>query len=585
MFIEAIEHANDSVYAHAIDERTIVLRLRAKKGDLKECVLFYGDRACFVEPVIMDGIKMELAASDLLYDYFEVELKCQYTRVCYYFWLSDGITSTFYYGYEFHDKVDCHRSEYFQFAFLRREEIADVPGWLKESVIYQIFPDSFATAERYISGKESCQETVDGEICKGRLGGTLRGVTANIPYMQELGINCIYINPIFPGNNYHKYDTIDYFSIDPCFGSKEDFKEMVSKCHEAGIKVILDGVFNHSGAGFFAFKDVLEKGENSKYKDWFYRLEFPVQFYDKPNYDCFAYEKHMPKLNTGNPEVIDYFTKVGVYWIKEADIDGWRLDVANEIDHDFWRSFRKAVRAVRPDAALIGEVWEDAQSWLCGDQFDSTMNYRFTHLCDRFFAKRQISVEAFDGKVNAMLMRYRKNLLYGQMNLLDSHDVPRFLSKCGGDIRRQKLAALFQMMFTGTPSVYYGDEKGMSGWEEPEYRAPMVWQDDAYASDVFEYYKKLIRIRKENFAPLMGAYRTLVKDNAGSTYAFERRKDDKSLVVALNNSDFEREIEIPVGNGVTRITDLFEGNDCSVRDSVVKVKLQPMKGTVLRVDY
>lgn len=232
------------------------------------------------------------------------------------------------------------------------------------------------------------REQLERQITHGKLGGTIRGITENLDYIRDLGFNCIYINPIFVAGEYHKYDLIDYFHIDPCFGTDEDFRNLVSTCHALGMRVIIDGVFNHVGWHFFAFEDVIEKGETSAYKDWFYGLQFPVQRPatgdEYPTYECFGYERMMPKTNTENPEVIRYFCDVGQYWVREFDIDGWRLDVASEINDAFWRAFRAAVKEAKPDCLLIGEVWESAQHWLNGDMFDSTMNYDFRKHCRRF---------------------------------------------------------------------------------------------------------------------------------------------------------------------------------------------------------
>lgn len=582
MILEAIEHITHSSYAYAIDENTIILRLRAKKGDIRECILFYGDRACPVNPVIMESLPMEKVASDKLFDYFEIRLQCGYTRVCYYFRLSDDCRTIYYSGYDFYDRIECHRSEYFQFPYLRREEIADIPEWAKGAVIYQIFPDSFATSKRYISCKISCLENSDGETCEGFNGGTLRGIIDNLDYLVEMGINCLYLNPIFSAARYHKYDTINYFEVDPCLGDNATFKELVTQCHKNGIRVVLDGVFNHSGSGFFAFKDVVLNGSNSRYKNWFYKLDFPVQTQGKPNYECFAYEGHMPKLNTGNPEVAEYFCEVGKYWIREVDIDGWRLDVANEVDHDFWRQFKKAVRSVKPDIFLIGEIWEDSHAWLLGDQFDSTMNYRFTHTCRDFFAEGKINVEDFDARINAMNMRYMKNMTLGQMNFLDSHDVPRFLHWCRGDIRKLMLAALFQFMFIGIPSICYGDEKAVTGFKESEYRSPMPWTDNDITFKLTDYYKQLINIRKKYIHLLTGDFKPLLKDPEKGIYAFSREKDAESLIVALNNSEFPVKVNIPFpAKAVCMATDVLNRLEHRFYGSDLVIDLQPMSGAVL----
>lgn len=587
MLFEAIYHSTDSEYCHALDENTIVLRLRAKKGDIKKCVVCYGDRACYREPIPVETLEMRVAASDQLFDYFEVELNTPYARLCYYFILFDGATSVFYYGNGFHDNVGCDRNQYYTFPYIRKEDIPDVPEWAKRAVIYQIFPGSFASSKSEISCMNadiSADVNADGDTNSlNRLGGNLRGIIENIPYLEELGINCIYLNPIFTARSYHKYDTIDYFSVDPCFGDNQTLKELVGKCHASGIKVLLDGVFNHSGTGFFAFKDVMEKGEQSRYKDWFFIKDYPVRFEDNPNYMCFSYTKHMPKLNTGNPEVVEYFKNVGVYWIKEADIDGWRLDVANEVDHGFWREFRKAVRAAKPDAFLLAEIWHDSREWLMGDQFDSSMNYSFLHACNDFFATRIINARQFSERIDYLRMRYKKNVQYAQMNLLDSHDVPRFLSVAREDVRRQKVAALFMMTHVGAPNIYYGDEKGFVGMTDAEYRKPMQWQDTEYSKGMLMYYKKLIAIRKEYMDCMLGDYVTLDADIAGNVYAFSRGAKGKRLIVVINNSEYPRDYEVNVGANGGGATELISGRRYKVENCRVRLEMEPISGVVLEL--
>ncbi len=578
MFKEAIEHYTNSIHIYAVDEQTLTVRLKAKKGDLKECIFFYGNRVSPVDPVPMSGVPMILVASDFLFDYFEVELTVEYNRICYSFWLNDGLESIYYYSNEFHNSLPLDRNEYYQFPYLRREEIYNAPEWAEKAVIYQIFPDSFATGKHQLIADQTVYRNhLEGES-HGRCGGNLQGIIDNLPYLSELGINCLYLTPIFTANSYHKYDTGDYFTIDPCFGDTETLKELVNKAHERGIKVILDGVFNHCGPDFFAFRDVLAKGEKSQYKDWFYHLEFPVCFEDPPNYECFAYVKEMPKLNTGNPEVRDYFLKVGTYWIKETNIDGWRLDVANEVDHYFWKCFRQAVKAVKPEVILIGEIWGDAQTWLMGDEFDSTMNYRFTNLCCEFFAERKIGVYEFDAKFNHLLMRYPRPITNLQMNLLDSHDVPRFLSKCHGDIRRFKLAILFQMMVPGIPSIFYGDEIGLTGIKETDYRQPMNWE--LIGGKLFSYYKKVISLRTRFAKPMTGKFSSFLKDQAKDVYGFIREKDDEKIYVLLNNSEHQRTVEFKV-EGKERLTDLLNNKEYILNNSTLKLKLPPISGVVL----
>lgn len=299
----AILHIPMSQYAYGMDESHVVIRLRTAKDDLRKCTLYYGDRACRKTPVIFTKVEMKIMAQAPLYDYYEVVLENPYKRLCYYFELDDGTEKILYYGDCFCDAPVDDRSEYYQLPFNHRADIVNPPKWAQDAVIYNIFPDSFATGKEKVSGQAS-QKQWEGQTVCGKLGGTIRGITENVSYIKKLGLNAIYINPVFTAGEYHKYDLIDYFHIDPCFGTNEDFKELVETFHANGIKVIIDGVFNHCGWRFFAFEDVVQKGQQSAYKDWFYGLQFPVirpdNGEDYPNYECFGYERLMPKLNTAN---------------------------------------------------------------------------------------------------------------------------------------------------------------------------------------------------------------------------------------------------------------------------------------------
>lgn len=549
MNLGAVLHIPLSNFAFALKEDTLIIRLRTAKSDIDEVMLFFGDRVCEDDPITVVKYKMERKLSDELFDYYETELISPFTRVCYYFSLEKNEELIYYFGGDFSKNLTLNRTHYFQFPYIRREDIIEVPSWAQDAIMYQIFPDSFASKKRYISGEKSEHSLQDDMISKSKRGGTIPGIIENLDYLSLLGINCIYLNPIFSALEYHKYDTVDYYSIDPCFGTLHDFKLLVKECHSRSIRVILDGVFNHCGSGFFAFQDVLKNGEASPYKDWFYHLNFPIQYSKPPNYEAFAYVKEMPKLNTGNPEVIEYFCNVGTYWLKEVDIDGWRLDVANEVNHEFWREFRKRVKKVKPDALLIGEIWEDSETFLMGDQFDSTMNYRFSNLCQEFFALHSIGVTEFQNKMNQMLMRYQTPITYTQMNLLDSHDVPRFLYHCKGDVRKLKLAMFFMLTFVGIPSIFYGDEMLLTGNTEPKYRTPMVWEPSLEQQQVLEYLKGLIKLRKENPAFTKGDYRVIQIEEENGVFLYERRYQKECYLVIINNNEKERTVKLPTVNG------------------------------------
>ncbi|MBR1692184.1 MAG: glycoside hydrolase family 13 protein [Lachnospiraceae bacterium] len=541
---EAVMHIPLSQYAYAESEHVLNIRIRTAKKDIVRCRLFYGDRVDLSEPIRTKQVDMEKTVSDDLFDYFEARIEDKYTRVCYFFLLDDGETQEYYYSRGFCRRMDAHRTEYFQFPYIRREDIPDIPAWAQDMIMYHIFPDSFASGERQLSGEGQEKRLGRDALSVSKTGGTLSGIRANLSYLQELGVNCIYINPIFAAHSYHKYDTVDYFKIDPCLGTTEDLKDLVSACHQRGIRVILDGVFNHCGTGFFAFQDVLKYGRESAYYDWFYEMPLPIVYQDPPNYEAFAYVKEMPKLNTGNPEVVDYFCKVGSYWIRESDIDGWRLDVANEINHDFWRAFRKAVRREKEDCFLIAEIWEEAGIWLAGDQFDSTMNYTFSYLCRDLFAQSKLSIREFDEQIGKMLMRYPYHTNLCQMNFLDTHDVPRFLSYCGGDVSRLKLAVFYMMTAVGIPSVFYGDEMEIAGVTEPEYRNAMPWKEKEQHRELIDFFKQLIHVRRGHDALRKGDYRTVLADDDRKLYGYKRRSGQEEIVLLLNLGEEEAYIRV-----------------------------------------
>ncbi|WP_167956384.1 glycoside hydrolase family 13 protein [Anaerosporobacter faecicola] len=515
----AILHIPLSQYAFATGEHSLTIRIRTGRDDLTSCILYYGDRACNFTPVRFDPLPMKKIGDDSLYSYYEANLESDYNRICYYFKLEKNEEWYYYYADQFTKQladvtIDSHiiegRSEYYQYPYILREEIVDVPEWFKDAIVYNIFPDSFADQYRDISqtaknlqvklqNSNAAEEYTTSS--KARLGGTIEGIRKNLDYIKELGFNCIYLNPIFVAGESHKYDILDYYHIDPCFGTDEDFATLVKEIHALGMHIIIDGVFNHCSWYFFAFEDVVRHGRDSAYVDWFYDLNFPVirpeDAQDTPQYACFAYERKMPKLNTSNEEVQEYFAKVGEYWIQTYGVDGWRLDVANEIDRNFWRRFRQAVRNVNKEAVLIGEVWEDSSSWLRGDAFDSTMNYDFRKHCRSFFALHEITGKQFTERVLQMYLRYPSNLSVGQLNLLDSHDVPRFLSLCKEEENTYCQAIVFLILFPGVPSVFYGDEKGVVGITENEYRQPMPWKkEDETAVKITDLLRSLLAIRK-----------------------------------------------------------------------------------------
>ncbi|WP_141432316.1 alpha-glycosidase [Bacillus sp. 03113] len=548
MFKEAIYHRPKNNYAYAYDKETLHIRLRSKKNDLIKVYLIYGDPYLWSKK---DGWlnaskPMTLEGSDDLFDYWFAEVKPEFRRLRYGFEVYSDTGSVVYGERGFVGEDPHDASFYFCFPFLNSIDVFKAPEWVKKTVWYQIFPERFANANPTLDPNGTLAWGSEDPKPESYFGGDFEGIIENIDHLVNLGITGIYLTPIFKANSNHKYDTIDYLEIDPQFGDKKTFKKLVDTFHQKNIRVMLDAVFNHSGYYFAPFQDVLENQEKSIYKDWFHLREFPVQAEPELNYDTFAFTHMMPKLNTENPEVKEYLLKVAKYWIEEFDIDGWRLDVANEVDHEIWREFRKTVKSVKDDTYILGEIWHDSMPWLKGDQFDAVMNYPFTNASLDFFAKNKINANEFIQQITKVITSYPKNVNNVAFNLLGSHDTPRVLTICNNNKDKLKLLYLFQLSFIGTPCIYYGDEIGLEGENDPGCRKCMIWDKDKQDLELFNYVKKLISIRKEHTAFGNDGEFKFIESNPNTNHIiYSKQSIDETLIIAVNNSIGKIKISIP----------------------------------------
>ncbi|WP_110113080.1 glycoside hydrolase family 13 protein [Bacillus sp. CGMCC 1.16541] len=500
MLKAAIYHRPKNNFAYAYDEQTLHIRLQSQKGDLQTVTLIHGDPYVWDDGKwVFEETSMTLVGSDDIFDYWQVSITPAHARLRYGFICDDGMETLVYTERGFYTEVPTHCHYYFCFPFLNKIDVFSPPAWVKDTVWYQIFPERFANGNERLNPKNT-QPWGELPTQTNFFGGDFEGIINQLDYLVNLGINGIYFTPIFKAATNHKYDTIDYLEIDPQFGDKETFKRLVNECHKRGIKVMLDAVFNHSGYEFKPFQDVIKHGEKSPYHDWFHIEKFPLQTEEGLHYSTFAFESIMPKLNTENKDVQDYLLHVAEYWIKEFDIDGWRLDVANEVDHHFWRLFRKRVKSIKRDVYILGEIWHDSMPWLQGDQFDAVMNYRFTNAAVDFFAKEHITLEQFQNELTQVIQSYPQHVNEVAFNLLGSHDTPRILTVCEEDSNRLKLLYLFQLSFTGTPCIYYGDEIGLTGGDDPLCRKCMEWDETKQDRDLFSFIQKLISLRKQHEA-------------------------------------------------------------------------------------
>ena len=469
------------------------------------------------------------------------------------------------------------------------------PEWVKDAVFYQIFPDRFARSQA-VPKPSNLQEWDDPPTFHGFKGGDLLGV---LDYLQELGIDAIYFNPIFQSAANHRYHTHDYFRVDPILGGDAAFRRLLDAAHERGMRIILDGVFNHTGRGFYQFHHLLENEADSPYIDWFYVFGFPLNAYDEdkpPNYAAWWNLHALPKLNTDTPAVREFLWSVGRFWI-EFGIDGWRLDVPNEVPLEFWRTFRRHVKSANPEAYLVGELWGDASRWLQGDQFDAAMNYLFTKGCIGFFVRQKawdlltnigyapvpnLDVGAFADGMEALLSKYDPAVTAVQFNLLDSHDTARFLTIAKGDESALRLATLFQMTYPGVPCIYYGDEIGMEGRRDPDCRRAFPWDKSRWNTDLRDYFKRCIALRRTYPALRRGDYTRLHARN--EVYAFGRRLDNETLVVVLNNGLTEKSIQLDVSGYLpdgTVLQDVWCDRTFSVAQGRLALRVPKRAGLVL----
>ena len=537
---EAIFHKMDKEYFYALDKDTFLVKLRCAKGDLFKVRLGYCDKYLNERNIPVEGdihyTDMIKVASDELFDYYEATIKTHVIVIRYFFELRDweDIIS-YYYGYRFYnEEPKLHFGMFDASQPVREEEIFDTPNWANGAIVYQIFPERFARKNLNTDGNWYLTPMNRTEM----LGGNLRGIIDALDYLEELGIEVIYLTPIFKSSSNHKYNTDDYMEIDPTFGTEDDLKELVEKAHNKNIKIILDGVFNHSGYEFAPFKDLMENQENSKYKDWYYPFSFPLKWKwgEKPNYWTFGYAGPMPKLNTSNPEVREYIFGVIRKWMS-LGIDGWRLDVADEVSHDFWKAFRKVVKSINKDALIIGEVWYESSPWLLGDEYDTVMNYLFFDNVKKLLVTKEYKVSDFDYENNFLRGRMHTKVQPLLWNLIDSHDTPRFLTQANNNEEILKLAFALQMTLPGMPMIYYGDEVGMQGGKDPDCRRGMLWDKNKQNGEIFDYYKKWIKIHKKYSSLKNGEFKTIYVNDDANVYIFKRFNEHEELYIAFNFSN------------------------------------------------
>lgn len=456
----------------------------------------------------------------------------------------------------------------------------ETPGWVRDAVFYQIFPDRFARAGRF-NAEIPFEDWHSPPTVHGFKGGDLFGLCDRLQYLEDLGVNAIYLNPIFSSASNHRYHTYDYFQVDPLLGGNQALRQLLDEAHQRGMKVILDGVFNHASRGFWQFHHVVENGNASPFCDWFYfdpeRLNGNRPFLPYPDeaagralqngagsfetngYAAWWNLPALPKFNVNTPAVRQFLFSVAEHWVRFG-IDGWRLDVPNEIEDDeFWREFRRRVRAINPEAYIVGEVWGEATHWLNGDMWDAVMNYQVTAACLGFFggdrlnleqvhrpssfrSVRKLSASEFADEIHRLQSLYPQAINECQLNLLDSHDMPRFLTCVGGDMAALKMAWLMMCTIPGAPCVYYGDEIGIDGRHDPDCRKAFPWEQSAWNHDLLDWYRSCISLRKKHPALRHGDRKTLMAEDGVLVSSHHSTGD--CVIVLFNCNEQERVVQI-----------------------------------------
>lgn len=551
MEFTGVYHKTSEQMSYPLDEDRLVINLKTGY-DVKQVFIHHGDP--FDAGILGGSEKWTGKREEIVYKkrlphqlWWTTTLTPPYKRCKYYFELhtEDEVWYYFEDGFLTEEQVNMEGRllQYFIVPWMNPADVNRTPAWVNDTVWYQIFPDRFCCGGTGKNDPDVLPWQTGKVTNREKYGGDLEGIRQKLPYLQDLGITGIYLNPIMEAETNHKYDTKDYTKIDPSFGDDGTMKRLVSEAHERGIRIMLDAVFNHCGRKFAPWLDVQEKGRESEYADW-----FMVQDWDEigkqgdtrdGRFYSFAFADWMPKLNTNNEEVIDYFCKVCEDWIRKYDIDGIRFDVGNEVSHRFLKRMREHLKKIKPDIYLLGEIWHDASQWLAGDEYDSVMNYPLMSGIHDFFLDQTMGKEEFEYMVNrcyTMYMQQNNNVLF---NLLDSHDTERLMNRFHDlDKFYQQLAVLFTL--PGSPCIYYGTEIAMEGGFDPDCRRCMPWDEIGTEENQrrIGQMKTLIRLRKneETFRSLHFHFPDRIENRRCVEY-IKLDEAGRKIEVLLNCSD------------------------------------------------
>lgn len=519
-----VSHIPGTADACPLDGR-MHLRLRCGRGELSGAsALYVCDKNKWLDGRTRAAMQLTFTDSD--FDYFSVSVPLTDTRFAYIFELRAASGETLFYSEEGVSETYDHSLSYFNFFQYASQfpcDLMQVRPWVRTAVAYQIFPERFAIG---MSGKDMGyvnRKWGEKPAPKSFFGGDLPGVRQKLGYLEELGVSLLYLTPVFCSPSNHKYDTTDYEHVDPAFGGDEALRELISEAHARGMRVMLDGVFNHLSSQHPFFRDAAERGKASPWYDWFF-------FAPDGGYRTFGSVRYMPKLNTANPAVIRYFSDVAVRWMRFCGADGWRLDVSDEISRRFLRHFREAVLAEKPDAIIIGEDWHRAAQYLNGDEYDGVMNYALTKALLDLLAFKTLDAEGFRDRLVRLYHARSVAASANMLNLLGSHDTDRFLTRVEGDARRLRAAAAMLFFYPGIPCVYYGDEIGTQGGYDPDCRRCFDWDESRWDTETRALIRTLAALKRQS-ALAEGEFTLTAEDGL---LRFTRAASGQTLTLRVN---------------------------------------------------
>ncbi len=563
MNLAAIYHRCVDNYCYCLNENDVIISIRTGY-DITKVTLLYCDpfkTGIMGSNSSREPDKIEMTDKKFLENHilWSVKITPPFKRLEYHFLIENETEKyfmnedRFYTPYEFEHYTGRHQT--FMFPWMNPSDIIKTPDWVNDTIWYQIFIDRFCNGNPDIDPENVKPWRAPDKSVKymDYYGGDISGITGKLDYLKDLGITGLYLTPICKGRSNHKYDTISYTKLDPHFGSDEDMTEMVSEAHSRGIRVMMDGVFNHTGGFFKPWQDVVKNGPASKYYDWFMVNAWPFKSSGwsvnakAGNYYTFAFFDGMPKLNTNNPKVIKYIIKVLKGWIDKYNIDGIRLDVAGEISHTLCKAIHSELKAVKPDFYILGEIWHDSTPWLRGDEYDSVMNYPLGDSVNDFWSDKSKTSTDFQYAVNRCFSMYPEQINRVLFNLLDSHDTIRLATKLNNlHVFYQQLAVLFTM--PGTVCIYYGTEIALEGGHDPDCRRCMPWTQINHGEyhEKIAIVKSLIALRKAYPVLRSNLYRFINIPESTRILCYERydEDNDKKITVVLNCSGNDYSINI-----------------------------------------